>query len=176
MHVHIFRAFEGWKREFNKEYDIEQEADTFITWLDNWYMINKHNSDDSKSYKLRMNEFSDLNSDQFRKHIHGSTESCLATNQSITQQDKPTVIQMKHQSNLSYIPVSWDWTDIDGTSWVTPVKNQGNCGGCWAFSSVGAIESASVIKNYYNQGTNAPQPIPQLSEQQLIGMLFVHMH
>lgn len=66
-------------------------------------------------------------------------------------------------------PESWDWTNVEGTSWVTAVKNQGSCGGCWAFSAVGAIESTSVIQSHYRAGKPVPDPIPTLSEQQLIG-------
>lgn len=42
---------------------------------------------------------------------------------------------------------------------VTPVKDQGQCGSCWAFSSTGALESAYAIKN---------GSLPILSEQQLV--------
>mmetsp|Transcript_46725 Transcript_46725/g.74799 ORF Transcript_46725/g.74799 Transcript_46725/m.74799 type:complete len:372 (-) Transcript_46725:35-1150(-) len=157
------QAFEGWKRTFNKAYDIEQEADRFLVWLDNWYSINKHNQDEAAPFKLRMNEFSDLSRDEFRRYIHGSTDSCFHS----MARSGNTAVSANKVSN-STTPKAWDWTDVDGVSWVAPVKNQGNCGGCWAFSAVGAIESAAVIANYYNDGKPPPVPIPTLSEQQLI--------
>lgn len=39
-------------------------------------------------------------------------------------------------------PATWDWRDLDG---VTPVKNQANCGSCWAFATCAAVESAIKI-------------------------------
>lgn len=40
-------------------------------------------------------------------------------------------------------PDTWDWTENKG---VTPVKNQKQCGACYAFSAVAAVESALLIK------------------------------
>ena len=44
------------------------------------------------------------------------------------------------------LPISFDWRDNEG-DWLTPVKNQGQCGSCWAFASVGAHESQIYIKS-----------------------------
>lgn len=52
---------------------------------------------------------------------------------------------------------AWDWRDHKG---VSPVKNQGKCGSCWTFSTVGAVEAHTMIK-YDGQFTS-------LSEQQLV--------
>ncbi|XP_028785125.1 zingipain-2-like [Neltuma alba] len=53
-------------------------------------------------------------------------------------------------------PSSWDWRTKGA---VTPVKNQGRCGGCWAFSATGAMEGINQIVS---------QRLLELSEQQLI--------
>jgi C1A family cysteine protease len=54
------------------------------------------------------------------------------------------------------LPTAWDWRDHGGC---TPIRNQGGCGSCWAFSAVGAVESALLI----NEGWSL-----NLSEQWLV--------
>ena len=54
------------------------------------------------------------------------------------------------------LPSRWDWREHNGC---TPVKNQGSCGGCWAFSTIGCVESVVKI----NDGIEI-----DLSEQNLI--------
>ena len=49
----------------------------------------------------------------------------------------------------SALPARWDWRDF---GIVTPVKNQGKCGSCWSFSTVGVMESHFMMK--YGQFRN----------------------
>jgi C1A family cysteine protease len=49
----------------------------------------------------------------------------------------------------SNLPVSWDWRKVHGENWNTPVKNQGGCGSCWAFSAIGAAEA--TVNLYFNR-------------------------
>lgn len=58
-------------------------------------------------------------------------------------------------------PGYWDWRVLDK---VTPAKQQGLCGSCWAFAAAAAIESKLLIQ--YNK-TNSSYPV-NLSEQQLV--------
>lgn len=54
------------------------------------------------------------------------------------------------------IPATFDWRTLNG---VSPIRNQGGCGSCWAFATAGALECN--IKIYDNQIVN-------LSEQWLV--------
>jgi hypothetical protein len=59
-------------------------------------------------------------------------------------------------------PLSLDWRNKDGHDWTTPIRNQGNCGSCYAFGSYGAMESCLKIKN------NDPNMNIDLSEEFMV--------
>jgi putative hemolysin len=59
-------------------------------------------------------------------------------------------------------PSSFDWRNQGGQNWVTSVKDQGSCGSCWAFSTVGTIEGA------YNIASGNPNLDLDLSEEYLV--------
>ena len=60
------------------------------------------------------------------------------------------------------MPASWaddfSWADLGGQSFVTPVKDQGSTGECWAFSAVAALEAKYMITR------NDPSYDPSFSE------------
>jgi hypothetical protein len=45
------------------------------------------------------------------------------------------------------LPDVFDWRDWLGVNWITEVKNQGNCGSCYAFSTLAAMEATYNIEN-----------------------------
>jgi len=58
-------------------------------------------------------------------------------------------------------PQNFDWRNQNG-NWLTPVKNQGSCGSCWAFATVGDAESKiKIARNDSNFNID-------LSEQDLV--------
>jgi len=54
--------------------------------------------------------------------------------------DAPSVPMLG--ASVQSLPSSFDWRSLNG---VTPIKNQGGCGSCWAFSTVGAMESQILL-------------------------------
>ncbi|RLG54023.1 MAG: hypothetical protein DRN95_09025, partial [Candidatus Hydrothermarchaeota archaeon] len=59
-------------------------------------------------------------------------------------------------------PSNFDWRNKDGKDWMTPVKDQGPCGSCWAFAPIGSIEAKINIMR------NDPDFDYDLSEQDLV--------
>ena len=57
------------------------------------------------------------------------------------------------------VPATFDWRNSSGNNFVTPVRNQGSCGSCWAFAVTAALESKALI-TFNWPGTNL-----NLSEQ-----------
>ncbi len=56
---------------------------------------------------------------------------------------------------------SIDWRNVNGTNWLGPVMNQGNCGSCVAFASVATLEAT------YRINAALPWLAPTFSPQQL---------
>jgi len=63
------------------------------------------------------------------------------------------------------LEVSFDWHNLGGEDWMTPVRDQGGCGSCWAFGTLGAVEAA------YNISVNDPDYDLDLSEQYVISCM-----
>jgi C1A family cysteine protease len=63
-------------------------------------------------------------------------------------------------STATVAPI-WDWRNVKGSRWVTPIKDQGGCGSCVAFATVATIESAVEV---FRGNT---KPTPDLSEADL---------
>lgn len=76
---------------------------------------------------------------------------------------KPEVAEVREEkTSLEPLPETFDWRNKDGYDWLTPVKDQGACGSCWAFASVAGVEAKiKIVRNdpYFNV---------DLSEQDLV--------
>jgi len=153
--LNLRKTFTDWKFYFGRQYKtLEEESSRFIIWMDNLNKIANMNSQDL-TFKLRLNQFADLTMDEFRLKVHGHRGSCVAPQSKKQRISKQAKVAGAIPPPVN-VPVSVDW---EASGDVTPVKNQGDCGSCWAFSATGAIECNYAIK--YGQ-------LNSLSEQQLV--------
>jgi len=96
-----------------------------------------------------LNEYADLNTEEF-----GALKGCLMAQPSLdeTVADETEVVEEVGAAP----PASWDWR-AQGA--VTPIKNQGQCGSCWSFSTTGTLEGLNFLTN---------KNLLSFSEQQLV--------
>ncbi|XP_037068459.1 LOW QUALITY PROTEIN: dipeptidyl peptidase 1-like [Pollicipes pollicipes] len=63
------------------------------------------------------------------------------------------------------LPRAWDWRDVRGVNYVSPIRNQGTCGSCYAFASMAALESrVRILTNNTMQPVFSPQDIVSCSQ------------
>ena len=110
-------------------------------------LVKAHNAQ-QKSFKLAVNQFADMEKEEFRAKFLGYK---VLDNAHLRSKNGPA----PNASNQA-APASINWV-TNGA--VTPVKNQGQCGSCWAFSTTGAVEGAWFV----SKGA-----LVSLSEQQLV--------
>jgi len=137
--------WESWKLKHARHYEGEaEELHRFKIFLENVHYMETSNSRTDR-YKLGTNQFSDMSNEEY------SRAQC---NCDIA---RPSAgVQVDASKMVGKIASSIDWTT---KGIVTPVKDQGSCGACWAFSDTGAMESAQAL--YHNTLTS-------LSEQQIV--------
>ncbi|KAI5433469.1 senescence-specific cysteine protease SAG39 [Lathyrus oleraceus] len=145
----MYEKHEQWMNHYGKVYKDHQEKDKSLkTFSENVNYIEAfNNANNNKPYKLGINEFADLTNEEFvasRNKFKGHMCS------SITRTSN-----FKYE-NVTAIPSTVDWRKKGA---VTPVKNQGQCGCCWAFSAVAATEGIHKLST---------GKLISLSEQELV--------
>jgi len=131
---------------FGKNYAATAVLQRFNIFKNTLQEIERHNAA-NLTWTMGVNEFSDMTYEEF------AATMLTGFNADAIKADPTTpVLEYKGQP----IPNDVDWRTSGA---VSPVKNQGACGSCWAFGTTGALESANKIKT---------AQMVLLSEQQLV--------
>jgi len=142
--------FSQFIRDYQKKYEsqaeIKKRFDIFVQNLRRIEQLNKF----SQGAKYNVTKFADMTPQEFHSF------PCGVDKLSNLNDRRPGFQPLHRPSSLdvSANPTSWDWTTKGA---VTGVKNQEQCGSCWAFSVIGNIEGVNFL---------AGHPLTGLSEQQ----------
>jgi C1A family cysteine protease len=136
-------AFRRWAMKHNRAYNGPEQLNYRLSvFYQNYKLVAKQNAmNDGVTYEL--NRFADMTKKEFKTKMLGFRFSTRAKNYVDLSKRAP--------------PASIDWRDKKA---VNPVKDQGQCGSCWAFSTIGSLESRNFIIN--------KKDLISLSEQQLV--------
>jgi len=142
--------WQAYKSYHTKKYSSSEESLRRLIWEENLKRVALHNLEAAMgkhTYTLAMNEFADLSGEEFAKIVLGS---CVIPKRNST--GAATFLK----SPFITLPTSVDWRD---KNLVTPIKDQKQCGSCWAFSTTGSLEG---------QHSKKTGKLVSLSEQQLV--------
>jgi len=152
---HIDNLWSNFKKGYGIVFNTTtEELHRFKIFANHVKMIIQHNIEQDlglHTYRLGINKFAILTNQEFRQKFNGYKR----------EKDSRSLLsdfRRLHVPAPPYItlPVSVDWRD---QGIVTPVKDQGQCGSCWSFSSTGALESHHA---------RSSGKLVSLSEQQLV--------
>ncbi|XP_069563192.1 cathepsin L.1 [Brachyistius frenatus] len=146
--------FHAWKLKFGRSYSSpSEEAQRREIWLSNRRLVLVHNmmaDQGIKSYRLGMTYFADMENEEYK---HLISKGCLGSFNASLPRSGSAFLKLPKVTDL---PTTVDWRD---KGYVTDIKDQKECGSCWAFSTTGSLEGQHFRKT---------GKLVSLSEQQLV--------
>ena len=171
-----WRMFLDFQERFSKHYKNCHDKDTrFQIFRSNLRDILHHNYDRTQNFTMGINQFTDLTQDEFQSLYIGTFHTKIVSQSESAESEELGSYGCKSFSaSASGTPRSVDWRS---KGIVNAIRDQGQCGSCWAFASTANAESAWAISTgdlldlseeylvdcatgvgYFNMGCNGGNP------------------
>jgi len=135
----VFNVFQQFIKAYNRKYIVGELDARHTKFRENWAELSDKLANKRSKYFHGVTQFFDMTPQEFaRKQL----------TLQITPEEEIKASQAKdnfdHGRNLQTLPAE---VDFEALGKVTPIKNQGSCGSCWAFATMGILESQYLILN-----------------------------
>jgi len=137
-------SWDEFKTEYGRAYNGDEDEYRKGIYMNNLDFMTKENAK-GHSYTLGVGPFADMTAEEYKANLLGYKKP-----------ESESPVLSAHQWQGEELADSLDWTTQGA---VTPIKDQGQCGSCWSFSTTGALESGFQI---------ATGNLVALSEQQYV--------
>jgi KDEL-tailed cysteine endopeptidase len=144
--VEYYRYVQKYGKSYGTKEEFRFRQEKFASALET---INSHNAQNAVSFHLAANKFADWTPEEYKRLLGFKNSS---------KKLRSNVVELP----TTEVPASVNWfttANPAGVSVVNGPKDQGQCGSCWAFSAVAAMESSHALKS---------GKLVSLSEQQLV--------
>ncbi|XP_022977015.1 low-temperature-induced cysteine proteinase-like [Cucurbita maxima] len=145
----VMALYDQWRAKHGKLHNHlgPETQNRFHIFKDNLKYIDEINAQ-NLPYRLGLNVFADLTNEEYRSKYLGAK---------IAAGSRRNKTSSRYQPRLGdEVPDSIDWREKGA---VAPIKDQGSCGSCWAFSTIAAVEGINQI---------VTGDLVALSEQELV--------
>lgn len=136
----IEKDFTSYLQVYGKEYSAAESSLRFRIYTESAAYVKWHNSQ-RNSFKLALNSFADLTNTEFTHMLGYSPDST------------PIPLSIPFNST-AFLPNEVNWRDIGA---VGPVRDQRNCGACYAFAAVGLVEAAEYLRTGVLRGLSTQE-------------------
>jgi C1A family cysteine protease len=153
--------FKVWHFLYQKKYtlDTKEATQRFTNFKENLKIIKTHNASQS-TYKLGLNQFSDMDIAEFKAKFATKRPVKIEEREKLKKKLKmiPAAKFLEDEDddltkrNLAY-------ASIDLRQYFPAIRDQGQCGSCWAFSTSGALEGAYGVQNKRATSYLSPQQL-----------------
>jgi cathepsin L len=146
----LTEEWENFKESFGRSYESDvTEGLRRLVWEQNVRFVQKHNLEADRglhTFWTGVNEYADMTVEEFKAVMNGY----------IMRNGTSGAPVFEAAIDVKDLPATVDWRD---KGYVTEIKNQGQCGSCWSFSTTGSLEGQHFKKT---------GQLVSLSEQNLV--------